>query len=74
VVLTLPTRANAIELLGAWSTEAELCNRVFTKKGNGIVFAERSDLFDLTASLSLIRSTTCRCVLSTGRPASICFS
>ena len=45
VVLTPPARANAIELSGAWATDAELCNLVFTKKGNGIVFAELSDLF-----------------------------
>ena len=38
-------RANAIELSGAWATEADLCSQVFTKKGNGIVFAELSDLF-----------------------------
>lgn len=44
-VLMLPLRANAIDLSGAWATEADLCNRVFTKKGNGIVFAELSDLF-----------------------------
>ena len=43
VVLMLPG-ANAIELSGAWATDAELCNRVFTKKGNGIEFAELSDL------------------------------
>ena len=38
--LMLPARANAIELSGAWATEADLCSRVFNKKGNGIVFAE----------------------------------
>ena len=41
----LPARANAIELSGAWATEADLCSRVFTKKGNGFVFAELSDLY-----------------------------
>ena len=41
----LPVRANAIELSGAWATEADLCSRVFSKKGNGFVFAELSDLF-----------------------------
>ncbi len=43
--MTLPARANAIELSGAWATDAELCNRVFTRKGNGIEFAQLSDLF-----------------------------
>ena len=43
--LMLPVRASAIELSGAWATEADLCSRVFSKKGNGVVFAELSDLF-----------------------------
>ncbi len=37
--------ASAIELSGAWATEADLCNLVFTKKGNELVFAELSDLY-----------------------------
>lgn len=37
--------ANAFELSGAWATDAELCNRIFTKKGNEVVFAELSDLY-----------------------------
>jgi hypothetical protein len=41
----LPVQANAFELSGAWATEADLCSRVFTKKGNQVVFAELSDLF-----------------------------
>ena len=28
-VLILPARADAIELSGAWATEADLCSRVF---------------------------------------------
>ena len=45
MVLMLPVRASAIELSGAWATEPDLCNRVFAKKGNQVVFAELSDLF-----------------------------
>ena len=45
IVLMLPVRASAIELSGAWATESNLCNRVFAKKGNQVVFAELSDLF-----------------------------
>ena len=41
----LPTRAGAFDLNGAWSTDADLCSRVFTKKDNQIGFAELSDLF-----------------------------
>ena len=41
-----PARSSqAIELSGAWSTEADLCSRVFSKNGNGLVFAELSDLY-----------------------------
>jgi hypothetical protein len=43
--LMLPVQANAFELSGAWATETDLCSRVFTKKGNQVVFAELSDLF-----------------------------
>ena len=43
--LMLPVQANAFELSGAWATETDLCSRVFTRKGNQVVFAELSDLF-----------------------------
>jgi hypothetical protein len=38
-------RADAFELSGAWATDVELCDRIFAKKGNEIVFAELSDLY-----------------------------
>ena len=37
--------AGALELSGAWATEADLCNQIFSKKGNEVVFAELSDLY-----------------------------
>ena len=43
--MLLPAPAHAIELTGAWATQADLCNLVFTKKGNQVVFAELSDLY-----------------------------
>jgi hypothetical protein len=43
--LALPAPARAFELSGAWTTEGDLCNRLFVKKGNGLAFAELSDLF-----------------------------
>jgi hypothetical protein len=42
--LLLPVPAHAVELTGAWANQADLCKLVFTKKGNGVVFAELSDL------------------------------
>ncbi len=44
-ILLLPAQAKAFDVSGAWATDADLCSRVFTKKGNGVVFAELSDLF-----------------------------
>jgi hypothetical protein len=43
--MLLPVPVHAIELTGAWATQADLCNLVFTKKGNQVVFAELSDLY-----------------------------
>jgi hypothetical protein len=43
--VALPARAGAFDLTGAWSTDADLCSRVFTKKDNQIMFAELSDLY-----------------------------
>jgi hypothetical protein len=43
--VVLPARAGAFDLTGAWSTDADLCSRVFTKKDNQIGFAELSDLY-----------------------------
>jgi hypothetical protein len=41
----LSAPAHAIELTGAWASQADLCKLVFTKKGDQVVFAELSDLF-----------------------------
>jgi hypothetical protein len=43
--LALPREAGAFELSGAWSTEADLCNKVFIKKGDQVTFTELSDLY-----------------------------
>jgi hypothetical protein len=65
-VLMLPAQAGAIDLSGAWATEADLCNRVFTKKGNGIVFAELSDLFGSGFIIegNRIRGKSARCTIT----------
>jgi len=65
-VLMLPARAKAIELSGAWATEADLCSRVFTKKGNGIVFAELSDLYGSGFIIegNRIRGKSARCMIT----------
>jgi len=40
-----PIQAYAFDLSGAWATDPELCNRVFTKSAKGVTFAELSDLY-----------------------------
>jgi hypothetical protein len=40
-----PVGARAIELTGAWASQADLCKLVFEKKGNQTVFAALSDLY-----------------------------
>jgi hypothetical protein len=42
-VLVVPARA--IDLTGAWSTEAALCAKIFEKQGNRLVFTELADLY-----------------------------
>jgi len=37
--------AYAIDLTGAWATDAEACAKVFEKKGNTIAFRPDSDMF-----------------------------
>ena len=45
VLFASPLPARAFELSGAWSTEADLCNLVFTRKGDQVTFTELSDLY-----------------------------
>ena len=62
----LPTRSYAIELTGGWASQADLCKLVFTKKGNGVVFAELSDLYGSGFIIegSRIRGKTTRCTIT----------
>lgn len=58
-------QAHAIELTGAWSTDAKLCNFMFTKKGKQIEFAELSDLYGsgLIINGDRIRGKAARCTI-----------
>jgi hypothetical protein len=64
--ILLPVQSHAIELTGAWATEADLCKLVFTKKGNGIAFAELSDLYGSGFIIegSRIRGKAARCTIT----------
>ena len=65
-VILLPASAHSIELTGAWATQADLCKLVFTKKGNGIVFAELSDLYGSGFIIegNRIRGKAARCTIT----------
>jgi hypothetical protein len=60
-----PTHAQAIELTGAWASQADLCKLVFTKRGNQIVFAELSDIYGSGFIIdgSRIRGKTTQCTI-----------
>jgi hypothetical protein len=38
-------QAHAIELTGAWASDAELCGKIFTKTGKQVGFGPLSDLY-----------------------------
>jgi hypothetical protein len=58
--------AGALELSGAWATEADLCNQIFSKKGNEVVFAELSDLYGsgFVIDADRIRGKAARCTIT----------
>jgi len=66
ICMFLPIQAQAIELTGAWATHADLCKLVFNKKGNGVVFAELSDLYGSGFIIegNRIRGKAARCTIT----------
>jgi len=62
----LPVQAHAFDLTGAWATQSDLCKLVFNKKGNGIVFAELSDLYGSGFIIegNRIRGKAARCTIT----------
>jgi hypothetical protein len=61
----LSAPAHAIELTGAWASQADLCKLVFAKKGDQVVFAELSDLFGSGFIIdgNRIRGKTAQCTI-----------
>jgi hypothetical protein len=57
--------ASAIDLSGAWATEASQCAKVFKKKGKQVVFADPSDLYGngFVIEDTRIRGKTARCTI-----------
>ena len=64
--ILLPVPAHAFDLTGVWATQADLCKLVFTKKGNGVVFAELSDLYGSGFIIegNRIRGKAARCTIT----------
>jgi hypothetical protein len=60
-----PIQAQAIELTGAWASQADLCKLVFTKKGSQVVFAELSDIYGSGFIIdgNRIRGKSTRCTI-----------
>jgi len=61
----LSTQAAAIDLNGAWATDAGQCKDVFEKKGNKITFAKLSDLHGsgFVIEGDKIRGKSARCTI-----------
>jgi hypothetical protein len=63
--LLLPSQAHAFDLSGAWSTNADQCDKVFVKKGDKISFAQFSEEFGggFVADGNDVRSKTAQCTI-----------
>ena len=44
-LLTLPGRADAVDLNGAWASDADQCAKVFVRQGGKLGFTEMSDVY-----------------------------
>lgn len=44
-LLTLPGRADAVDLNGAWASNADQCAKVFVRQGGKLGFTEMSDVY-----------------------------
>ena len=64
-LLTLPAQAWAIDLTGAWATDASHCNKVFKKNKNVITFLRDSDVYGagFVADGNQLRGRTARCTI-----------
>ena len=63
--LLLTSQAHAFDLNGAWSTNADQCDKVFVKKGVKISFAQFSEEFGngFVADGNDVRSKTAQCTI-----------
>jgi hypothetical protein len=61
----LAAPAGAIELTGAWATNADVCNKVFTRKGKQLEFSQLADLYGsgFIIENDRIRGKAARCTI-----------
>jgi hypothetical protein len=64
-LLMLPGQARAIDLTGAWASNADQCGKVFKKNKNRITFAQDSDVYGsgFVADANQLRGRTARCTI-----------
>ena len=64
-LLTLPVQAWAIDLTGAWASDASQCGKVFKKNKSGITFQRDSDVYGagFIADGNRLRGRTAQCTI-----------
>jgi hypothetical protein len=64
-----PVEVDAFDLSGAWATQADLCNLVFTRKAGKIAFAELSDLYGsgFVVDGKTIRGKAAQCTIQSNK-------
>jgi hypothetical protein len=64
-LLMLPGQARAIDLTGAWASNADQCGKVFKKNKNKITFAQDSDVYGsgFVADANQLRGRAARCTI-----------
>jgi hypothetical protein len=70
-VLMLPAQAWAIDLTGAWASDASQCGKIFKKNKNGIVFQRDSDIYGagFVADGNRLRGRAAQCTIKTRKQA-----
>ena len=70
-VLMLPVQAWAIDLTGAWASDASQCGKIFKKNKNGITFQRDSDVYGagFVADGTQLRGRAAKCTIKTKKQA-----
>ena len=70
-VLMLPVQAWAVDLTGAWASDASQCGKIFKKNKNGITFQRDSDVYGagFVADGNQLRGRAAKCTIKTRKQA-----